>query len=616
MEEAVGILWHRLISRAADSGYPDAAVTLEEMATTVGVLFRALGGNGALQVKAVEATALTARRSWLQRIAGSHREIELAWYDENTLSLPARLAPFSERERNRELYLWLAALAACGQHHPELDAQPWLERNRRLSHYTLERYPGLRTIYLKLASAQLSLRPDPATLPPDEADDERVIQQALSDPRRETPALRAATPSQPVHLWLHPAPPQTAPVGAKPSQDHNEDSSGGGESRDAADRRKRRAERAEEPEGKSSLLAMRMEALLSTAEYVKLDRATEEEDDLDLAKSAADAMEMISVAQSGQQRASRIRFDLDLPSAAADDTPLGEGILLPEWSWKKRLLLPDHCRLQPLVAANAPPVPLPPHLKRTARRLRRQFQALAPSRSWLRAQPDGDEVDLDAYERYAGQRAAGQVPEDGRLYRTLHSSERDLACLLLADLSLSTDASLSNEACIIDVIRDSLYLFADALDAAGDRFALYGFSSRRREHVRFHRLKEFGERYDARIRGRLAAIKPGFYTRMGAAIRHASSILEKQPSRQRLLLILTDGKPNDLDQYEGRYGIEDTRQAIVEARRRGLRPFCVTIDRQGEDYLPYLFGNAGYVVIRKPTELPRKLPLLYAQLTS
>jgi nitric oxide reductase NorD protein len=326
-------------------------------------------------------------------------------------------------------------------------------------------------------------------------------------------------------------------------------------------------------------------------------------------------MEMISVSRGKQQSASRIRFDLDLPSAADDDTPLGEGILLPEWSWKKRQLLADHCRLQPLLATHAPATPLPRHLQRTARRLRRQFQALAPSRSWLRAQRDGSEVDLDAYERFVSQRAAGEVAEDGRLYRSLHSTGRDLSCLLLADLSLSTDASLNNDSRIIDVIRDSLYLFADALDASGDRFALYGFSSRRREHIRFHQLKDFAERYDGRIRGRLAAIKPGFYTRMGAAIRHASTLLAKQPNRQRLLLILTDGKPNDLDQYEGRYGIEDTRQAVVEARRQGLRPFCVTIDKNGADYLPYLFGSNGYVVIRKPAELPQRLPLLYAQLT-
>jgi nitric oxide reductase NorD protein len=164
-------------------------------------------------------------------------------------------------------------------------------------------------------------------------------------------------------------------------------------------------------------------------------------------------------------------------------------------------------------------------------------------------------------------------------------------------------------------IRDTLHLFADALETAGDRFALYGFSSRHRDHIRFHVLKGFEEKFGSTIRGRIDKLKPGYYTRMGAAIRQSSQLLSRQGGNQKLLLILTDGKPNDLDQYEGRYGVEDTRMAVIEARKMGLRPFCVTIDREGRDYLPHIFGANGYVVIHKPTELPAQLPLLYAQLT-
>ena len=117
------------------------------------------------------------------------------------------------------------------------------------------------------------------------------------------------------------------------------------------------------------------------------------------------------------------------------------------------------------------------------------------------------------------------------------------------------------------------------------------------------------------MRGRINAIKPGYYTRMGAAIRHTASLLAKQPANKRLLLILTDGKPNDLDRYEGRYGIEDTRKAVHDAKQLGLTPFCVTIDKEAGEYLPHLFGNQGYVVISRPEQLPVELPLLYARLT-
>ncbi|MCF7980181.1 MAG: VWA domain-containing protein, partial [Chromatiaceae bacterium] len=248
--------------------------------------------------------------------------------------------------------------------------------------------------------------------------------------------------------------------------------------------------------------------------------------------------------------------------------------------------------------------------------LRAQFQLLAPARTWLRRRPDGQDLDLDAYLRFAADRHAGAAGDPGRLYREQRSGARDLACLLLADLSLSTDTWIDDHGRVIDAIRDSLFLFGESLAATGDRFAMLGFSSRRRDPVRVHRLKDFGGGYGAQVRGRIAAIRPGYYTRLGAGIRHAAGRLSGEGASRRLLLILTDGKPNDLDRYEGRWGIEDTRHAVQEARRKGLEPFCVTIDPRGNDYLPHLFGNGGYVVIRRAAELPARLPLLYARLTA
>jgi nitric oxide reductase NorD protein len=161
-----------------------------------------------------------------------------------------------------------------------------------------------------------------------------------------------------------------------------------------------------------------------------------------------------------------------------------------------------------------------------------------------------------------------------------------------------------------------MLLFGEALEAVGDDFAMYGFSSVKRHHVRFTMLKNFSEKYTDDVRGRIQALQPGFYTRMGAAIRQATKVLSIQKNTQKLLLILTDGKPNDIDHYEGRFGIEDTHQAILEAKRLGLRPFCITIDQQADQYLPYLFGSDGFTVILNPTQLPTKLPQLYHQLTS
>lgn len=614
MEEHVGKIWHRLITRAASKEHDEAVVELDDMRVTVGVMFRALGGDGGLKVEAANATDQNVRRTLLQRIAGTQEQVELAWRDEETLRLPMRIALFPDSSLNRELYLWLAAMAAADE--PGRANGNWISHQQDLVQQTLKRFPGLLPRYRRLVDAQIVMRKGPEELSGAEADAERVIRQALADPGsvQEMPWARFAP--QPVYLWLHPAPPGMAPQAA-PMDDEDSDPEPNqeGETKDAEQQRKYQAERTEMPDGEEGLLAMRMETIFSWSEYIKTDRTTDDEED-DNAETIANDMDVLSVARDQQSVASRLRFDLDLPSAQYDDLPLNDGILLPEWDYRKQQMIDDYCRVIPMVARDATAGELPDHLRRTARRLRGQFEGLVQQRNWFRGEQDGTEIDIDAWMQFMSDRAQGTVGQEMGLYRDFRRGNRDLSCLLLADLSLSTDAAVNNDARVIDVIRDSLYLFSEALESTGDRFGIYGFSSRKRDHVRFHMLKMFRDRYNAAARGRIEAIKPGYYTRMGAAIRYSTKLLLEQPATRQLLLILTDGKPNDLDKYEGRHGIEDTRMALHDARQEGLFPFCVTIDKEANAYLPHLFGPAGYVVIRRPEELPYQLPMLYARLTA
>ena len=611
MEEQIGQLWHRLVTRAARRDYPEAAVRLTEVQQAAAMMFRALGGTRGLRVEAATETRHGARRGLLEHIAGTAQHIELAWRDEEALRLPARIAAFPERTLNRELYLWLAALAADGEH----GAGGWLPRNAAATARLLERYPGLTVRYRRLVQAHLPQRPLPGSLRPDEARREEAIRLALLQPHDGDftlpPGRRAPWP---VPLWLHPAPPLLVPEVTANSDDDDNDA-GQADNRDCETDKRRRAERVDTPDGRSGLLAFRLESLFTRAEYAAVDRSTEENEDPD-AKSAVEDMEVLSLARERGRTASRLRFDLDLPPAQHDDIPLGEGIALPEWDFRRRELQPDYCRLQPMLARDAVPAPLPAHLARKARRLRAVFDLLKPRRVWQHDQPDGTDLDINAVISQRADRLRGVQADQANLFRSFRHAGRDLSCLLLADLSLSTDSWVSNEQRVIDVIRDSLLLFSEALATTGDRFALYGFSSRRRSHVRFHTLKTFDEPYTDRSRGRIQASRPGYYTRMGAALRHATAILTRQPSSERLLLILTDGKPNDLDRYEGRYGIEDTRMAVREAVRSGVRPFCVTVDAKARDYLPYLFGANAWMLVRHAGELPARLPLLYAHLTA
>ena len=612
MEEFIGKLWHNWVTKAAAGHYPDAAVKLTEVEKTAGILFRAFGGDPGLKVAAATSAEHGARRHWLQRLAGSNERVAQGRRDAETLRLPPEIAAFPERSLNRDLYLWLAALAASDVA-PE---QPWFIRNQLASRTALDRYPGLNDRYRRLVAAHLAGRIEPDQLQADEAAQENAIRQALEQPGSVDglPPLNSikSKPPQPVLLWLIGADRIEAPGKVNDPNGNLPPEGSGGNVETAKEAHK--AEQVQTPDNKTPMIVMfRAESLPTWAEYVRVNRAFDDDEDPNASDAARD-LDKLSLTRDGETAKSRVKFDLDLPSAAEDDTPIGPGIALPEWDYRKSLMQPAHCLLHPMVAHDAGHAALPLELVATAKKLRGQFAALAPQRRWLKGQPDGPELDVDSCVRNHADRASGHTPEAGG-YLAQARCERDLACLLLADLSMSTDAPISDSHRIIDVIRDSLLLFSEALTATGDRFGIYGFSSLRRQNIRFHLLKDFAGKYDAAARGRILAIKPGYYTRMGAAIRQAASILAEQPASRRLLLIITDGKPNDLDIYDSRYGIEDTRMAVYEARRLGLTPFCVTIDHEAGAYLPYLFGPAGFCVIRKPEELPSRLPLLYVQLT-
>lgn len=612
MEEWVGGLWHRFVTKTARRDHPEAAVHLAEIEKSAGVVFRALGGDPGLRVTPAREAAHAARRRWLSRLAGADDQSSHAARDTETLRLPPCISYFPQRSLNRDLYFWLIALAAN-----DPGAGDWIVRNQQATRTTLTRYPGLLARYRRLVEALFAERIAPAALPADEAAQEQAIRAAIEAPGSIAALPAAASPRlrppQPVVVWLYPLPealpPQSRAAG---------NNAGSNNAREESAARKRHAARREEmPDNKSPMLMMfRAESLLSWADFIKVNRELDDDANPDAGRAAENMDELAIADADGQRLASKVRFDLDLPSAAADDLPVGEGIALPEWDFRRRQLKPDWCRLQMLESRHAVPQPLPEHLRHAARRLRCQFAALAPARRWAKAQPDGDELDIDACVRQRADRLAGQHTGSTGIYLAQFRRSRDLACLVLADLSLSTDAHVSDTQRVIDVVRDSLLLFGEALSATGDRFALLGFSSLKRNRVRCHALKDFDSPFDATVRGRIAALRPGYYTRIGAAIRHATNLLAEQPAAVRLLLILSDGKPHDIDVYEGRYGIEDTRMSVVEARRAGIRPFCLTIDREGVDYLPHVFGPAGYAVLHRPEDLPLRLPRLYAQLTA
>ncbi|MDQ7743051.1 nitric oxide reductase activation protein NorD [Hydrogenophaga pseudoflava] len=603
MEEWVGQQWDRFIRRAAHRQHDAAAVTLGEMQRTLHLMFRAAGGAAAVRVAPAAEARVGGARDWLQRVAGTGTHAATGRLEPEALSLPPVIAVHAEPALNRALYLWLAALAA----HIEPTGE-WIADNRRATQRALATFPGLAERHRQLLAAETALRPEPSRLRGRAAEAERSVQQALAA-QGDAP-VGGVRPDEvaPVWLWLDTT---AAAPAASVARDQDPEAAGAGRPLAAQDARRRRAQTVADDRDKAPLMMFfRAESILSWGEFVKVNRASDDDDDGN-ALAAANDMDVLAIAPDGQTTASRVKFDLDLPSAAADDRPLGPGTRLPEWDWRKGQLIEDHCALQTLVTAEPPPFVPPSALRVTARRVRRRMEVLRGGMGRLHAQPEGDELDLDAWVRHAVEAAAAPRSESPAVFSRRVRSERSLATLLLADLSLSTDAYATQTARVIDVIRDALYVFGEALSASGDPFEMLGFSSVRRQNVRIHQLKGFDEAWGPRPRDRVGAIKPGYYTRMGAAIRHATARLAQRPERQRLLLLLTDGKPNDLDVYEGRYGLEDTRHAVQAARAAGLLPFCITIDETAHDYLPALFGDQGYALVRRPQELVNKLSAVH-----
>ena len=249
--------------------------------------------------------------------------------------------------------------------------------------------------------------------------------------------------------------------------------------------------------------------------------------------------------------------------------------------------------------------------------IRRSFQLMRPEAlRKMRYQEDGDDLDTDGLVEYVVDRKA-RVSPTPRVYIKRDKRDRDVTTAFLVDMSSSTDRKIDGRKRIIDIEKEALLLMCEALEAIRDEYAIYGFSGSGREDAQFYVVKELGERYDDRVKGRIGGIYARQKTRMGPALRHATRRLAAADSNVKLMILLTDGKPYDSDTYQDNaYAQEDTKMALREARREKIHLFCVTVDREGADYLPHMYSDANFVVVDDVRTLPQKLPQLYRRLTT
>ncbi|MFN2338522.1 MAG: nitric oxide reductase activation protein NorD [Gammaproteobacteria bacterium] len=637
VEEFVGRYWHRWAAGAASyPRHPQAAVSLDELRHVLGVFFRASGGEKGLEVAAIVARSSAHRLSLRQRLGLDDEAVDLARRDEENLLLPPRIDLFPDRTLNRDLYFWLTAFLAVARR-PESHGDPLRHDIARLRQAVqardaaLAQFPGLKERHARLCRALLMVRPK-RHLPSMEAVVEETIRSLLGDDQPLSPqgralldvvisrdtgsldAYRAARdyrPPLPVPLWG-----QVVALGTgkgREAEDEAEEGGGAGSPQSASEG-KRQAERRhqDQSERDDPLVLNRFEKMLSWTEMVNLNRLVEDEEHEE-AKRAAEQIEEITISPHKRRAATRLKVDLDLPPDEVVGGRLQGTHTYPEWNHRKQAYLPDHCVVHTDVQSEEGDDWVPDEeTRRRIRRVRREFEALRPRREVLRAQIDGNELDTDALIRSRCDLAATGETRD-RFYLSTRQQARDLAVSILVDVSLSTDAWLDDRR-VLDVEKEALLVLGHGLAGCGDDYAIHCFTSHRRHRVWVNVLKEFDEPMSDRVGRRIAALKPGHYTRMGPAIRHVTAELARRPNRYRLLLVLTDGKPNDTDYYEGRYGIEDTRKAVIEARRQEVRVFGVTIDREARQYIPHLFGRGSYAIVNRPEHLAMALPGIYRQI--
>ena len=295
------------------------------------------------------------------------------------------------------------------------------------------------------------------------------------------------------------------------------------------------------------------------------------------------------------------------------------GIPYPEWDYREARLKSGWARvhlrqLQEADAETAEQLML--QYRGALLRLKRAIQAQKPTRlAPLRRQMEGEEIDIEAAVQFVAERHAGHSPK-ANVYRQRRPQQRDTSVLLLADLSTSIMAQLPEAGGrIVDRLRAAMLLFAEALNEVGDPYALYGFASKYRDNVSVYPIKRFQDPLNAKVRATIGGLSGRLATRMGAAIRHSTGLLQQSPAQRRLLLILSDGRPSDYDDGgDIRYLHEDTRMAVKAAVDAGVHPFCITLDPQGGQYLPGIFGPGHYLVLDHMDSLPARLPELYLRL--
>ncbi len=299
--------------------------------------------------------------------------------------------------------------------------------------------------------------------------------------------------------------------------------------------------------------------------------------------------------------------------------PISQPYHYQEWDYQVQLFRPDWATVYERRARKGNPEDIDHILSEyrpVAFRIKQIIDMLSPEGvQRVRNMEDGDEIDINAAVDAMISIRMGKQPNPRISMRNVIKN-RDLAVIVLLDLSESTNEIVAgSEKSVLQLTREAATLVATAINGIGDPFAIHGFASDGRHDVQYYRFKDFNQHFDDEAKARLAGMKGGLSTRMGTAMRHAAEHLRKQPERRKLILLVTDGEPADIDERDPQHLRHDTKKAVEELYSKGVLTYCLTLDAQADNYVKRIFGANNYTIIDHVQKLPEKLPTLFASLT-
>ena len=591
-------VWHRVRPSPGAEIRPEAA-RLEPEAGSLAVLARALSGE-------------------MLRVVPSHGQGGVRAGD---LLIPDTLDLGGSAEENREAMVLRVAVGATirrlglDQAFPDearARALASLNAGRRATEILVEELATFADLHRRVAARELSSRP---TAP---AAWELLRAGALDLDQSWSPsAPPAGDPGPGLRMWGELIRPIRGPSDATVSSEETASSSGSERKGRVADEVERVL--VDEERAKEKVITHVFEKVETLDEHQGQVQKMDGADELDDHQAALDELDLKTVIRGGERARSLYRaetgIDADVPDVA--DVIRGErGIAYDEWDQRVGRYKKGWCTVYPTAMGRGDgrwaAERLPEH-RALIEDLHRRLVIHRSQRAIARAQPDGDDLDLDAIVNEHADRRSGRGPS-GRVYLRKPRRLRSFATTVLLDISLSTDAWVQNRR-VLDVAREAVLVLGEVADRLGDPLQVLAFASQTRNRCRVWTVRDWGEPW-ALGKARLGTLHPQGYTRIGAALRHAFTELGHADAERPLLLLVSDGKPTDHDRYEGRYGVADVRQALREAEQRGILTHALAVDAIARDHLPPMLGPGAWHILPDPRRLPEALTAIYGRLTT